>query len=54
MCFGNLLPRTARTSSFGLADEVVDEREPAQVGRGLQVPDDDATIHGVEHATGRM
>ena len=29
----------------GLAHEVVGGREPAQVGHGLQVPDDDARFH---------
>ena len=29
----------------GLADEVVGGREPAEVGLGLQVPDDDAWFH---------
>jgi hypothetical protein len=40
MCFGNLSP--IADFHFGLADEVVGDREPAEVGHGLEVPHDDA------------
>ena len=33
----------------GLADEIVGGREAAEVGRSLQVPDDDARFHGTEY-----
>jgi hypothetical protein len=33
----------------GLADKIVSGREPAEVGYGLQVPDDDAWLHACRH-----
>jgi len=35
----------------GFADEVVGGREPAEVGHGLQVPDDDAWVHAGRSVT---
>jgi len=34
----------------GHADEIVGGREPAEVGHGLQVPDDDARLHPCRHS----
>jgi len=33
----------------GLADEIIGGREAAEVGHGLQVPDDDARFHWTEY-----
>ena len=36
---------------FWLADEIVGGREPREVGRSLQVPNDDTRLHGASLAT---
>jgi hypothetical protein len=50
MCLGNFVADGFADLVVGLTDETVGGGEPAQVGYGLQVPDDDVAVavHEVE------